>query len=509
MKTTRRALLGLLAIFCGAAALRAESEPARAKAEHVVLMVWDGMRPDFVTEANAPTLWKLAREGVTFRNHHSVYPTLTSVNAAALATGVHPGRSGPIGNYEFRPEIDRAKDVRMDALDTIRATDAATGGKYLAVPTIVELVQASGGRTAVAGTKTAPFLFDRKPGAIALVSGQTFPEAARAAIEKLLGPYPAEELPCAAQDKWTTRALTESLWKDGVPEFSVLWMGDPDRSQHATEPGSTKALAAIKSADANLAVVLKALEAKGARETTDLFIASDHGFSTIARSLDLAGLLRKDGFSIVQPGGTAAATGDIRVVGNGGTVFFHVNARAPETIARLVQWLQGTDFAGVIFSREKLAGTFPLSQIHLETDAGPDVALAFRWNNRRNADGVAGMIDANGAGAAHGTHGTLSRFDVHNVLVAAGPHFRRGVRSYLPSSNLDVAASIVHLLGLEPAQPLDGRVLTEALRNGTAPAAAEATKEEAKAGKWRQYLRTSKVGDSIYVDEGNGGEARD
>ena len=509
MKTTRRALLGLLAIFCGAAALRAESEPARAKAEHVVLMVWDGMRPDFVTEANAPTLWKLAREGVTFRNHHSVYPTLTSVNAAALATGVHPGRSGPIGNYEFRPEIDRAKDVRMDALDTIRATDAATGGKYLAVPTIAELVQASGGRTAVAGTKTAPFLFDRKPGAIALVSGQTFPEAARAAIEKLLGPYPAEELPCAAQDKWTTRALTEALWKEGVPEFSVLWMGDPDRSEHATAPGSATALAAIKSTDDNLAIVLRALEERHIRDKTDLLIVSDHGFSTIERPIDLVGLLTKDGFSVVKIDDKAAPEGAIRVVGNGGTVFFYIDGHRAETNAHLVQWLQKTDFAGVIFSRAPLDGTFLLSRVHLKTPDGPDVAMSFRWNNRRNEDGVAGLIEANGSGDAKGTHGTLSPFDVHNTLIAAGPDFRAGVRSDLPSSNLDVAASIIHLLGLNPPHALDGRVLKEALRRNEMPATGAKKIEEAKAGKWRQYLRTSSVGATIYIDEGNGSAASD
>ena len=44
---------------------------------HVVVVVWDGMRPDFVSEKTTPTLWKLAREGVTFRNHHAVYPSAT------------------------------------------------------------------------------------------------------------------------------------------------------------------------------------------------------------------------------------------------------------------------------------------------------------------------------------------------------------------------------------------------------------------------------------------------
>jgi len=60
---------------------------AAGKAQHVVVLVWDGMRPDFVTEADAPTLFKLARQGVAFKHHHPVYISTTIVNGTALATG--------------------------------------------------------------------------------------------------------------------------------------------------------------------------------------------------------------------------------------------------------------------------------------------------------------------------------------------------------------------------------------------------------------------------------------
>ena len=83
-----------------------ESDAAKKNDRHVVVVVWDGMRPDFVTERNTPTLWKLAGEGVTFRNHHSAYPTATDVNGAALATGVYPRRNGLLANREYRSRID-------------------------------------------------------------------------------------------------------------------------------------------------------------------------------------------------------------------------------------------------------------------------------------------------------------------------------------------------------------------------------------------------------------------
>src|SRR6202140_5869376 len=67
----------------------------------VVLMVWDGLRPDFVTQRDTPNLFRLAREGVRFDHHHSIFPTLTMVNATALATGAPPGVNGLEGNVFY------------------------------------------------------------------------------------------------------------------------------------------------------------------------------------------------------------------------------------------------------------------------------------------------------------------------------------------------------------------------------------------------------------------------
>src|ERR1700680_4387691 len=131
-------LVALLACFLPATILcETKSSP---NDRHVVVVVWDGMRPDFVSERNTPALWKLAREGVTFRHHHSVYPTATNVNSAAIATGVYPNRNGLLANREYRPQIDPQKAFENGEPEIIRKGDAASGGKYLALPTIAEIV---------------------------------------------------------------------------------------------------------------------------------------------------------------------------------------------------------------------------------------------------------------------------------------------------------------------------------------------------------------------------------
>src|SRR5258708_10990598 len=66
---------------------------ASARGRIFVLMVWDGLRPDFVDAVNTPNLFALENSGVRFARHHSIYPTLTMVDAAGLATGASPSRS--------------------------------------------------------------------------------------------------------------------------------------------------------------------------------------------------------------------------------------------------------------------------------------------------------------------------------------------------------------------------------------------------------------------------------
>jgi arylsulfatase A-like enzyme len=482
---------------------------------HVVVVVWDGMRPDFVSQENTRALWKLANEGVVFRNHHAVYPSATNVNGTAIATGVYPGHSGVIANHDYRPEIDSRKSLDVEIPAVVEKGDELSGGKYISIPTIAEIVQRSGGRTAIATAKTVGLLLDRHidPGraknSVTVFAGESRPRDAITRIVHALGPFPPFGQ-ITEGDKWTTKAFTELLWKDGVPGFSILWLGDPDLTQHQSAPGAQAALAAIKSSDENLAAVLSALDRHGARETTDVFVVSDHGFSTIERSVDLRTILNDGGFTTKTEFSDEPKPGDIMLVGNGGTVLFYVmNHDAPVT-RRLVEFLQQSDFAGVIFTKKAMEGTFALDQGKIDSPNAPDVVMAFRWNEKKNQFGVPGMIDADWQRAAgKGTHATLSRFDMHNTLIASGPDFRRGYTNELPSGNVDLAPTILRILGITPPQRLDGRILSEAMVNKDAVTLkpeikkSEATKDFS-AGTWRQSLQISRVGSTEYLDEGNG-----
>ena len=108
-----------------------------------------------------PTLHKLAGEGVIFKNHHAVYVSSTEVNGAALATGCYPSRDTILANREYRPALDPLKRIEIESLSLIRKADALTGGRYIPIPTVAEILQRAGHKTAIAGSKPVVLLHDR------------------------------------------------------------------------------------------------------------------------------------------------------------------------------------------------------------------------------------------------------------------------------------------------------------------------------------------------------------
>ena len=500
----------LIWLFMLAGGMAATGVAGPAKARHVVLVVWDGMRPDSVSEKDTPALFQLGTQGVIFDDHHATYVSLTEGNGTAIATGAYPARTGILGDTEYRPEIDPLQAVHMEDWGVVRKGDAAERGRYVGAPTLPEILRRAGRKTATAGAKGVVLLADRIAGPN-LFAGHTLPENLLGSITNLLGDFPEAVAEQPSRDDWTTGALLDPLWPEGVPDLSILWLNEPDLAQHRTGVGSEHSLAVIRNDDQNLARVLRALESRGARETTDIIVVSDHGFSTISAVVDLADALGTAGLPAHRNFTAPPKRGDVMVVGNGASVFIYVIGREDAVIKQVVDFLQGWSRTGVIFTRQAMAGTFALAQVHNEATTAPDVLVSLRWTADKNDAGVPGMLfsDVSGFGAGQGMHCSLSRFDMHNTLIAAGPDFRAGVVDHLPTGNVDLAPTILWILGRKPPKTMDGRVLTEAL---TIPGpkiqsfeprhlAAEASLENAV---WHQYLNFTEVNGVVYYDEGNG-----
>jgi hypothetical protein len=133
MKIRRAWLMGgcvvvIIAIVAGLRVQDARAGKASARGRIFVLIVWDGLRPDSVDAVNTPNLFALENAGVRFARHHSIYPTLTMVNAAGLATGASPSRSGIYGDMMYLPPV----------LDMARASTIPNLGVLLGDPLNLE-----------------------------------------------------------------------------------------------------------------------------------------------------------------------------------------------------------------------------------------------------------------------------------------------------------------------------------------------------------------------------------
>jgi arylsulfatase A-like enzyme len=108
-------------------------------------------------------------------------------------------------------------------------------------------------------------------------------------------------------------------------------------------------------------------------------------------------------------------------------------------------------------------GLLPGDRLGLAGPRAADVVLSFRWDSE-TASGFAGRVDSAEGAPGLGTHGSGSPHELRCVLIASGPSFRQGLVSELPSGNVDIAPTVLRLLGLTTDAALDGRPLVEALR---------------------------------------------
>ena len=98
---------------------------------------------------------------------------------------------------------------------------------------------------------------------------------------------------------------------------------------------------------------------------------------------------------------------------------------------------------------------------------------------------------------------------MNNTLIASGPDFRCGWSDETPSGNIDLAPTILWILGVKTTHPMDGRILREAMADTHEHAGRyrERTMEARRnsAGRiWRQHLRTATVDGVTYFLEGDG-----
>ena len=483
---------------------------APAAGRRVLIVGADGLRPDLLDPALMPAVARLAAGGVRFGDHHAVYPSHTRVVISSLATGATPGRHGLVANTLLVPfatddhVVDTANWQHLDALD--RHSD----GRALLLPALGDLLARHGGRVAVAGTGSAgsTLLWTRHDRGRIVNLGTAYGLADLYDLREKLGEVP----PPARGDQrarlaYATRAVTDLFLHDPCNRVLVLWLSEPDGSQHYFGLGSPEATANLRAVDECLAVLLDALDRRGLRDQFDVFFMSDHGHSTVAAHRTLREYLSQAAADLGRALPPLATASDY--------IYAQPGTAEPDTadLAPLVEWLLAQPWAGVVFGgRPDLAalpGVIPLEAVwNGATNARrPLLAVSPRWSNDPSPFGVPGMVMAlTPQSALRASHGSASPWDMHATLIASGPDFREGVVSTLPTGVIDLLPTVLTLLGLPLPEPVDGRVLWEALRHPAGepgPASVETVEPARPApGVPRARLAIARVGAASYLHGG-------
>src|SRR5262249_56719327 len=188
---------------------------------------------DYVTPEVMPNLTALGTRGVVFTHHHSVFPTVTRVNAASMATGAYPERHGLMGNSVYFPRVDRAKFLDTADREDLRRIEQVEG-RLLTAPTLGELLQATGRRLLAISSGTAGSAILNNPTVAggAIVHPQFTRPASLAADVAAAGPAPAANAVPGSRDRYAVDVFLKAGLPRLDPSVTVLWLGELDATAH-------------------------------------------------------------------------------------------------------------------------------------------------------------------------------------------------------------------------------------------------------------------------------------
>jgi predicted AlkP superfamily pyrophosphatase or phosphodiesterase len=461
-----------------------------------LVIVVDGLRPDLITPSRTPHLAALGARGVVSRAYHSIVPTVTRVNASALVTGTRPESHGILDNTIYLPLVDSSRVLNTGDGELMQRADSVVNRQLLQVPTLPDLLATHGLRMAVAssGSSGSAYLLAGAGRAPMINATMVLPRALASAVNARLGPpVEMEGAPNLRANARAVDAMLRVIVDSLNPDVAMIWLSDPDHTAHAAGLGSMLADSAIRAVDREVGRLLAGLSSRGLTDRVTTFVVSDHGFSTQAgRTAPLRTVLAPYKDAVIEAGGA-----------------IYLRAGHEAKLADVVRTLQASPAVGALFTRGATAtdsmgrvpGTLSFHAAGWAHARAGDVLMSANWSHAVNDAGIAGRTELPGTAG----HGTTSPYDIRATFLAAGPDFRRGDTTDVPSANSDIAPTILAVLGLKPAPSMTGRVLRELWGRGSGRPTvrrAEISTSAALAdgSRYALTLYSSIVGETRYLD---------
>ena len=379
------------------------NDPAVRDRPYVVLVSFDGFRPDYLHRFHTPSFARLAARGARADGLVTVFPSVTFPGHYSIATGLYPEAHGIVGNRFFDPLRDDEFDYRGD--------DARDGSWWGGEPIWVT--------AEMQGMVTAAFFF---PGTEADIGGVR-PSHWR--------PYDGG-VPNAER---IAQVLAWLALPDGErPHLVTLYFSLVDRAGHDLGPDAPGMRQSVEAADRLLGRLLDGVDALPHAARVALVVVSDHGMAAPD----------PDRLTVLPD---VADLSGVRLVAAGPAMSVHVGEPARSRA------LRDELNAGLPHARAYLRAEIP-ARLHVR--GSPRIGDILVIPEGRGLVGFRRVVERVRLLLRPGMHGWDPHLPaMHGIFLAAGPGIEAGV-TLPPVEAVDVYPLVSHLLGLTPHPDVAG-----------------------------------------------------
>jgi predicted AlkP superfamily pyrophosphatase or phosphodiesterase len=382
-------------------------QPIRDLRPTVILISLDGFRWDYPEKYEAPTISRIAREGVRAKWMIPAFPTKTFPNHYTTATGLYPANHGIVDNnvFDFGTVFTMSKREEVE-------NPRWWGGEPIWVTAEKQ------------GQRAASFFW---------VGSEAKIDGIQPTIWKRYdGKIPNEE-----------RVDTVLSWLDKPsnerPTLITLYFSDTDDAGHAAGPDSSEVREAVKKLDSDIARLIEGLKKRKIDKKVNIILTSDHGMAAV----DQRNAVIMDDFfdptdkTLADP---VIMTGEIWQI-------FPKEGREAEIMEKLAGIKNASCWRKAdIPERFKYKHGKRVAPIICVADIG--------WT-MTTRDRQAALEKRADFPQVRGAHGFDNKHqEMQAIFIARGPAFKSG-RIVEPFSNVEVYNVMCKILGLKPA-PNDG-----------------------------------------------------
>lgn len=456
--------------------------PARPK--YLVLFVLDGAQPSYYTVSGIPHIRALMRGGADFTNGFAgILESETPSGHAAIASGSPPNADGILSfawaNSDNNTTVDlfNPANIRNGQMEQImRQAPASDIGELVHRSNPKAEVVALGGHKYYAQDALGG------PSANAIVYYQTMPNGTYAPVAVPRHVPPASiltdpalaaksnRLPIGAEDHLVMKLVEKTFLTmrpqvimTNIPEFD--WpLGHPHGA--GRDPAGVKLL--MRGFDADLGALEYAYRRAGILDQTLFVLTSDHGFTPIYRTVSSSDIEH----AVIAAGTTIVSD----TFHTAGYIWVHDPAKAAAAAANVAKL--GNPYIQSVYFEEQIPGggydyirasgselfhvpaTETANQYLLGSFAGPngpDVVVFFT----EEAASLPG-----GEASWKGDHGGADWDAQHLRIIMSGPGIRPGTVSAQPAPLMDIAPTVLSLMGITPTG-MRGVPLTDGMLSAT------------------------------------------